>query len=82
MNQVAGPSTRARKIGLHQEIPPPKNVRLFQEAKLKTPLVYNAKSGPRWRDLDAILASMGAELRARVEAIEMSFPFDYSESIE
>jgi diacylglycerol kinase family enzyme len=48
----------------------------------KIPLVYNAKSGPYWKDPDAILASMDAGLRARVEPIEMSFPFDYSESIE
>lgn len=49
---------------------------------MRIPLVFNPKSGPYWTDPDVILARMDSGTRERIDPIEMTFPFDYSEAIE
>ncbi|MCL1894299.1 MAG: hypothetical protein FWG02_08720 [Holophagaceae bacterium] len=48
----------------------------------RIPILFNPKSGPYWNDPDVILARMEPSTRSRVEPIEMTFPFDFSEAIE
>ena len=54
----------------------------FLDVMMRIPLVFNPKSGPYWTDPDLILARMDSETRERIDPVEMTFPFDYSESIE
>jgi diacylglycerol kinase family enzyme len=49
---------------------------------MRIPLVYNPKSGTRSKNPDEILAGLNSELRGRIEPLEITFPFDYSEAIE
>ena len=46
------------------------------------PLVFNPKSGAQRKDPDIVLAGLDPALRGRIEPLEMTFPFDYSEAIE
>lgn len=49
---------------------------------MKLPLVFNPRSGPRGKDIDALLGSLPAELRARIEPAPMGPPWDYAPRID
>jgi diacylglycerol kinase family enzyme len=49
---------------------------------MRTPLVFNPKSGTSSKNPDEILAGLEPALREKLEPLEMAFPFDYSEAIE
>jgi diacylglycerol kinase family enzyme len=47
----------------------------------RIPLIYNPFSGTRTKEPDSILAGLAAPLREKIEPIELTLPFDYSEAI-
>nr|WP_320134017.1 diacylglycerol kinase family protein [uncultured Holophaga sp.] len=48
----------------------------------KLPLVYNARSGPRPKDPEALLSRLPAELRARIEPAPFGPPWDFGPLIQ
>ena len=51
-------------------------------ARMKLPLVYNPRSGPKGKDPEALLARLPSELRARLEPTPFGPPWDYAPLIE
>jgi len=48
----------------------------------KLPLIFNARSGPRAKDPDALMAKLPGELRGRIEPIAFGPPWDFEPLIE